>query len=195
MKYILAGLALITVSASGAAYAANPLSYSYLRVGYTTQDSDYFNDKAKGYGLEASWQFGENIYLVGSANHLDFDDLPGEEHIYSVGIGYEENPHGNTSAYLQARAFRETADFGPSALGEKTDRWVRLSWGFRTLVKKSSPWEIDGGVFYDAKENFGDRGFGGWVGIGAVWSHLGFQVAASHSASRDTVRVNLSWFF
>lgn len=172
--------------------SANPLSYTWLRIGGVSQESDYFDDRAQGYSLQGSWQLDENVYLLGSAARLDFDQLPGREHIYGVGIGYQENPMGDISAFLQAEVFRTRLDL-PG--GDRTDDWARFSWGFRALLGKDSPWELDGAVYYDAQDDFGDRDFGAWFGIGVVWDHVGLRLVGDHNGSQDTVRLGLSVYF
>src|SRR5699024_10824724 len=100
-RWLCAGLAFSVIAIPGIASArgqavSNSLDYSYLQVSRVKRDFDYSNDRAAGYSLEASVEVGQHTYLLGSATRLDFGHLPGRERIYSVGIGYQENPMGNT---------------------------------------------------------------------------------------------------
>ncbi|HET7308257.1 MAG TPA: hypothetical protein VFK24_10670 [Gammaproteobacteria bacterium] len=201
MKLLIAGLMLAAVAASGIACAKdkppapNTLGYSYLRASYVSQQSDYFGDGARGYAIEGAWLIDGHTYLLGSATRLDFNRLPGNERVYGVGVGYQENPMGDISAFLQAQFFRASAETAPSAFGDHVDGYAKFSWGFRTLLGKTSPWEADAAVYYDSHTNFGSRHFGVWLGVGAVWNHFGVRLLGDHNSVQDTVRLSLSWYF
>lgn len=197
-NWVLGLLSLIMMT--GTTYGAgrinqpNPLSYSYLRAGKVSQQSDGLNDRAKGYSLQASWQVGENVYLVADGSRLEFETLPATMRVYGAGIGYQENPQGDVSAFLQAQAY-ETRIQTQGMADYQSDRWARFSWGFRSLMAHNSPWELDGGVYYDAWTNFDARRFGFWLGLGAVWDHVGLRLVRNHNGSQDAVRFSLSVYF
>lgn len=201
MKAVFASLLVATLAVPGVAPArggqqvSNPLSYNYLRISRIRKKSSYFDDRDAGFRLKASFAVGQHVYLLASASHLTFDTLPGGEHTYSLGIGYQENPMGNTSGFLQAEFFHENAETAPSPHGNHIDGWARFSWGFRTLFGQNSPWEVDGAVYYDAHDDFGGRNFGVWAGLGVVWDSFGVRLLANHNGVQDSVRLSLSLYF
>lgn len=201
MKAGILGLAFAAAVACGIAHAKdkapapNPLSYDYLRAGYVSQQSDYFHDGAHGVTLAGSWLVNDHVYVLGSATRLDFNQLPGEQRIYGAGVGFQENPMGDISAFLQVEFFHARADVAPSRFGDRVDGYARFSWGFRTLLGKHSPWELDGTVYDESHTNFGSRHFGLRVGIGAAWRQFGFRVAGDHNGVQDTIRASFSWYF
>lgn len=201
MKAGLPGLVAVIALAAGAAQAKdkqptpNSLSYDYLRAGYVSQQSDYFHDGAHGYSLEGSFLVNDHVYLLGSATRLDFNQLPGTQRVYGAGIGYQENPRGDISAFLQAEVFHASADTTPSRFGDRADTYARFSWGFRTLIDPHSPWEIDGAVYDESHTDFGHRNFGLWLGIGAVWDHVSVRVVGDYNNTQETVRAELGWYF
>jgi opacity protein-like surface antigen len=201
MKFPLAGLALLAVAMTGVGHAkehqesSNSLSYSGLRAGYVSRHSDYFHAQQRGVGVHGSWLLNQNAYLLAGAERLTFDRLPGTARTYSAGIGYQENPMGNISAFLQAEFFHTRVEAAPSRFGNHVDGWARFSWGFRTLLAEDSPWELDGAVYYDSHEKFGGRSFGAWFGVGAAWNHFGLRLLGNHNAAQDTVRFDLSVYF
>jgi hypothetical protein len=181
--------------ARGAQPAPNDLGYDYLRAGYVSQQSDYFNDGAHGYGIAGSWLLGKHVYIVADAEHLDFNRLAGSQQIVGAGVGYQENPMGDISAFLQAELFHAHADTAPGHPDGQTDGYARFSWGFRTLITKRSPWEIDGAVYDESHTDFGSRHFGLWLGVGAVWDHFGVRFVGDHNTKQETLRVELTWNF
>lgn len=200
MKYLLTGIALTAMLASGVAYArrlgplSSRLSYSHVRAAYAKMQSDFFDAKATGRYFSLGWQFNRNGYIAVSESRLFFNDMPGELRTYGLALGYQENPMGNTSGFLQVKFMRTKALMPFSPVSGQSDGWVRLSWGFRTIAR-SSPWELDGGIYYDMKEEFGNRKFGVWLGVAVTWEYFGVRLVGNHNGDQDTVRLGLSVYF
>ena len=169
-----AGLVLASAARAATSQPVDPAGigdYSYIQVQRTQMgNSSYFGDSAKGNGIEASYQFGQNAYVFGNYGRLDFDK-GGYLYHSGVGIGYAQTA-GKVSAYLQGGYFRDI-------VGNSRSYYWEFAYGIRGAI--NSWFGLEGQLYTELKPEFASVPWGVKFGANIAFGPVSLRVMANHN--------------
>ncbi|MGH8128027.1 MAG: hypothetical protein ACRETC_06625 [Gammaproteobacteria bacterium] len=179
-------------AATSPAPTANPAGigdYSYIQVQHSQLgSSSYFGETAKSNGLEASYQFGQNVFVYGDFDRQAFDK-GGNLYRTAVGIGYAQTA-GKISAYLRGGFYREIAS-GNSRPG-RSYYW-QFAYGLRASL--ASWFAVQGELYSDIHPEFGSVPWGLKVGVAFALGPLSLHLTDDHNRQVNTLSAALRFAF
>ncbi len=171
---LVVGLVLASVARAATSQPVNPAGigdYSYIQVQRTQMgNSSYFGDSAKGNGIEASYQFGQNAYVFGNYGRLDFDK-GGYLYHSGVGIGYAQTA-GKVSAYLQGGYYRDI-------VGNSRSYYWEFAYGIRGAI--NSWFGLEGQLYTELHPEFASVPWGVKFGANIAFGPVSLRVMANHN--------------
>ena len=187
------GLLVMASTARGATtQTADPAGisdYSYIQFQRSQLgSSSYFGETARGNGLKAAFQFGQNAFVYGDFDRLDFDH-GGNLYRTGVGLGYAQT-QGKLSAYLRGGFYREVAS-GNSRPG-RSYYW-EFAYGMRASL--TNWFGLDGELYTDLHPEFGSVPWG--LKFGAVFAlgPVSLRVMDDHNRQVNTLSAALRLAF
>ncbi len=185
---LVASLSLASTAQAATAPPVNPAGvgdYSYIQVQRMQMgNSSYFGDSAKGNGLEASYQFGQNAYVFGNYGRLDFDK-GGYLYHSGVGIGYAQT-QGKVSAYLQGGYFRDI-------VGSSRSYYWEFAYGIRGAI--NSWFGLEGQLYTELHPEFASVPWGVKFGANIAFGPVSFRVMANHNKDVNGLTAALRFAF
>jgi len=185
---LVASLGMAFTARAAVAQPTNPAgvgNYSYIQLQRTQWgNSSYFGDSAKGNGVKASYQFGQNAYVFGSYGRLDFDK-GGYLYHSGVGIGYAQT-EGKVSAYLQGGYYRDI-------VGSSRSYYWEFAYGLRGAV--NSWFGLEGQLYTELHPEFGSVPWGVKFGANIALGPLSLRVLANHNRDVNGVTAALRFAF
>lgn len=172
--------------------AANPAGisdYSYIQIQRTQLGSSrYFGESAKGNGLEAAFQFGQNAFVYGDFDRLDFDH-GGNLYRTGLGLGYAQT-QGKISAYLRGGFYREVAS--GNARPGRSYYW-EFAYGMRASL---TDWfALDGELYSDIHPEFGSVPWGLKFGVAFALGPVSLRVTDDHNREVNSLAAALRLAF
>lgn len=182
---LLAGLGMTFSVRAASTTPVNPAGvgdYSYIQVERVQAgNSGYFGDSAKGNGIAASWQFGQNVFVYGNYDRLGFDQ-GGYLYHSGIGFGYAQDS-GKVSAYLRGGYYRDTL-----SNGARSYYW-QFGYGLRGALNK---WfGLQGELYTDLHPEFASVPWGLKVGVNFALGPVSLGVMADHNPDVNTLSAAL----
>lgn len=157
-------LGIVLVLFAVPAFAAD-LNYNYVEFGYQVVDIDGASDDADGFGINGSFEVGENVFVTASYAQAEFDELGFEADIdtLSVGLGYHVGISDTVDFYGTLSWLQ--ADVSVAGFGSADEDGFGATIGLRGMVGDNI--ELTGHLGY---ADLGDAGDGTTVGGGLLYN-------------------------
>lgn len=185
-------LALVRPAQAATAQSADPAGisdYSYIQVQRSQLGSSrYFGESAKGNGVEAAFQFGQNVFVYGDFDRLNFDH-GGNLYRTGLGLGYAQT-QGKISAYLRGGFYREIAS-GNMRPG-RSYYW-EFAYGMRASL--TNWFRLDGELYSDIHPDFGSVPWGLKFGVAFAFGPVSISVLDDHNRQVNSLTAALRFAF
>lgn len=188
----LAVFAMAGTASAATSQSADPAGisdYSYIQVQHSELgNSGYFGESARGNGVKAAFQFGQNAFVYGDFDRLDFDH-GGNLYRTGIGIGYAQT-QGKISAYLRGGFYREVAS-GNTRPG-RSYYW-EFAYGMRAGL--TNWFGLDGELYSDIHPDFGSVPWGLKFGVTFALGPVSLRVMDDHNRQVNTLSAGLRLAF
>ena len=190
---------ILSVLAASAALApfmaqAEGLSYTYVEAGYANTDIDELNETLGGWGLKASFEITENIFVQGryfdQKTDTSFGDLKYQP--WDIAVGYAWPIAEQTDIYGTVGYASVDLDV-PNSIGDTntSDDGYTLGLGVRTRFAEK--FEVEGTAKYANLSDYGDEFdfgvFGRWYMTDMFALTVGYNIGDETSTFWGGVRL------
>jgi hypothetical protein len=153
---------LVALGFAGPALATEGFSYSFVELGWVSQEFDDLNVDADGPGIRASIELTPAFHLFGSYSDRDFDlgagnDVNGEG--LSLGAGYAWSLNSQVDLVAHVAYLRSELDLQVAGLGGGTLKDDGIGVGAYVRARPIEQLELTGGLAYSDFDDSGDDTF------------------------------------
>jgi hypothetical protein len=153
---------LVALGFAGPALATEGFSYSFVELGWVSQEFDDLNVDADGPGIRASIELTPAFHLFGSYSDQDFDlgagnDVNGEG--LSLGAGYAWSLNSQVDLVAHVAYLRSELDLQVAGLGGGTLKDDGIGVGAYVRARPIEQLELTGGLAYSDFDDSGDDTF------------------------------------